>query len=517
MRKTLFLLSCSLAVTVLVIAGCSTSTSRRSVDRAKVELKSQLKPEIKREVGWELRRDMEYTLTNKFKTQMTAEMRKEIAAQISQLTNEMLIQLRSEIGAYSAQAAPAPSYTPSSVSSSSFPTKSSSTASSSTTSSSHKKPSTSSSSTSSPYSSSSSTSASPRPAPAPAPAPMTTTTEVGANGEPANVTLFNGKTLDGWVPYQGNLSQFSGADFVDFAVFAKKILAAADPISAFINQRLDEAVKTDLASYNPDAADAKTVKTAFVHNLSKIVAAKKSIYESGLFQNVQLRPQTEELLRNKKLKGQDITRLNKMLIEDAYPKDIAHSTSVAWVVKNDALASTGEGRGLIYTKDDYSHFRLTFLTRHTIGQPDHPASVLIFCSRPADGDRPLDNLGGIQFQMPNGGHWDYRPGHNEAGKGEFKTIIKPDFNPNEWCQVEIVANSRTGLARMAVAQPPGSRAVEVTDFTDPSAGKPGPIALQMHNGGLLDEYKDLKIELNPKSDDLVTTGSSGTSLSAQSH
>ena len=40
-----------------------------------------------------------------------------------------------------------------------------------------------------------------------------------------------------------------------------------------------------------------------------------------------------------------------------------------------------------------------------------------------------------------------------------------------------------GTARMAVSQPVGSRAVEVLRFDDSSAGKAGPIALQMHNAG----------------------------------
>jgi len=57
---------------------------------------------------------------------------------------------------------------------------------------------------------------------------------------------------------------------------------------------------------------------------------------------------------------------------------------------------------------------------------------------------------------------------------------------------------------MAVAQPPGSKAVEVLDFKDPAAGRVGPIALQMHNAGLFDEYKDISIELDPREDKLVT-------------
>jgi hypothetical protein len=46
--------------------------------------------------------------------------------------------------------------------------------------------------------------------------------------------------------------------------------------------------------------------------------------------------------------------------------------------------------------------------------------------------------------------------------------------------------------------------VEVLDFNVPDAGKAGPIAWQMHNGGLFDEYKDVRLEVDPKADGLIT-------------
>jgi len=68
----------------------------------------------------------------------------------------------------------------------------------------------------------------------------------------------------------------------------------------------------------------------------------------------------------------------------------------------------------------------------------------------------------------------------------------------------MLVDARTGTARLAVAQPVGSKAVEILDFKDPTAGKIGPFALQMHNKGLFDEYKDIKIEVDPKHDELIT-------------
>ncbi len=177
----------------------------------------------------------------------------------------------------------------------------------------------------------------------------------------------------------------------------------------------------------------------------------------------------------------------------------------SWVVTDGAMASTGAARGVIYTKDDCDHYRLMFTMRHVSGQPDHRACVLIFCQRPVEGEKPLDALGGIQFQVPNGGHWDYRPGHNNAGNDEFTKIDHPTIDEHQWSRVELVVNAATGEARMAVAQPVDAKAVEVLQFKVPEAGRKGPIAWQMHNKGLFDEFKDVQIEINPTTDELITT------------
>jgi Domain of Unknown Function (DUF1080) len=174
----------------------------------------------------------------------------------------------------------------------------------------------------------------------------------------------------------------------------------------------------------------------------------------------------------------------------------------SWIVKDGAMASTGAARGVIYTRGDYTAYRLFFTIRHVSGNPDHQAGILVFCARPEEGKKALDALGGIQFQVPNGGHWDYRPGHNNGGT--FKTFPHPKFDAKQWSQIEILVDATKGTARMAVAQPVGSKAVEVLGFDIPEAGKTGPIAWQMHNKGLFDEYKDVRIEINPMDAELIT-------------
>jgi hypothetical protein len=273
-------------------------------------------------------------------------------------------------------------------------------------------------------------------------------------------------------------------------------------VSAFLSEQLDDAVKAQLAEFSPASTNARAVKSALAKNLSK-AASGPSLYDESRFAKVQLRPETVAL-RKKNPEGLELARLNRLLLEDAYPKEISKSPAGSWTVKDGAMSSLGAGRGVIYTKGEYENYRLIFTMRHVSGQPDHAPCVLIFSAAPAAGEKGLDALGGIQFQPPNGGSWDYRPGKNNGGKGLFTRLVKPGFDSHEWHQVELLVNAKTGAARMAVAQPVGTTAVEVLQFTDLTAGRKGPIAWQMHNKGLFDEFKDVRIETDPKEDKLIT-------------
>jgi len=177
----------------------------------------------------------------------------------------------------------------------------------------------------------------------------------------------------------------------------------------------------------------------------------------------------------------------------------------SWIAKEGIIASLGVGRGVLYTTGQHERYRIVFDMRHVYGNKDHQACVLVFCTPPLNGEKPLDALGGIQFQVPNGGHWDYRKGHNNGGNGEFTQPPHEKFDVQQWSRVEILVDAASGTARMAVAQPPGSKAVEVLDFKEPTAGQKGPFALQMHNKGLFDEYANIAIEVNPTRDELITT------------
>ncbi len=177
----------------------------------------------------------------------------------------------------------------------------------------------------------------------------------------------------------------------------------------------------------------------------------------------------------------------------------------SWTVNTTdvAMASLGKGRGFIYANNKYQFYRLRFEIRHlgvTGGNKDHKSCMVFFGTSPS-----LDAMGGIQFQFPNGGDWDYRPGVNKGGGPHFTTFPHPTLNSLQWVSIELLVDGRNGTARLAEAQPVGTKATEVMDFNDPTEAIQGYFAFQMHNSGLLDEYRNVTIEVNPAVDDLITT------------
>lgn len=327
---------------------------------------------------------------------------------------------------------------------------------------------------------------------------------VGAQAEArAALPLFDGKTLNGWIDLENSATSLSVDAIVDQGALAAKLVSGTDALSVFLRSKLEPLVKVDLATYSATNPNAKPLLSALVKDINQVISGP-SIFEATRFSGVPLRPETEAMLKGSP-QGVRVTRLNKLLIEDAYPAELAKSAAMGWAVKDGAIASTGVGRGVIYTANDYSRYRLMFTMRHIQGSPDHPACVLIFCARPQADETPLDALGGIQFDVPGGGHWDYRPGMNKDGGPEYTATSKTKFDPHSWSRIELLVDATKGTARMAVAQPPGSKAEETLDFMDATAGRAGPIALQMHNAGLFDEYKDMTIEVDPKDDRLITT------------
>ncbi len=256
--------------------------------------------------------------------------------------------------------------------------------------------------------------------------------------------LFDSKTLNGWQLIENNAYSLVTASIKDPPSFTTWMTNGSDPMSEYLRARLQDSVKSGVTDWSAAVPDAATKLSALTRDLNRIIGGP-SLYDKDRFNGIVLRRETAESIARHPTTELDIAALNKLLIEDAFPDGSTPTTaSPGWVVRDGAMASTGSGRGVIYTDKDYSRFKLSFTMRHVSGNPDHQACVLIFCARPRPDEMPLDALAGIQFQVPNGGHWDYRPDKNNAGNAEFTTITKTQFDPHAWSRIEITADATTG-------------------------------------------------------------------------
>jgi hypothetical protein len=179
-----------------------------------------------------------------------------------------------------------------------------------------------------------------------------------------------------------------------------------------------------------------------------------------------------------------------------------------WVIENNAMHSTGDARGWIYYNQQVGTFRWIFDVRQQaiVGTP-HNTTVLFWGTT-----NPIrDALSAIQFEPPSPYGWDYRPGENNGGNGKFQTVSNVSIPITNWSQCEIVADQTTGVAKMAccplAAGATSCKATEIVVFTDKTAGQVGPIALQVHNAGIQDEFKGLYLESPVKTapDQFITT------------
>jgi hypothetical protein len=102
------------------------------------------------------------------------------------------------------------------------------------------------------------------------------------------------------------------------------------------------------------------------------------------------------------------------------------SDAKGWVIKNNAMHSTGHARGWIYyNKQQAGTFRWIFNVRQQaiVGTAHNPTVLIWGTTNPI-----RDALSAIQFQPPSPYGWDYRPGENNGGNGKFKTVTNPHIN-----------------------------------------------------------------------------------------
>jgi 3-keto-disaccharide hydrolase len=169
--------------------------------------------------------------------------------------------------------------------------------------------------------------------------------------------------------------------------------------------------------------------------------------------------------------------------------------SNAWTLVDGAMRGTGKG-GNIFTRGDYGDFRLIVTSRVASpeGNPGRDHLGVLFW-----GERST-NFGtgkALQVQPPHGAMWDYR---TNKGLRPEHPAPRPRPRYQDWHVCEILAKLKTGEVRAAVD------GVEITKYKHPDPGvlRRGPIGMQIHGSVGIFEYKDIRIDPDPKDARLIT-------------
>lgn len=114
---------------------------------------------------------------------------------------------------------------------------------------------------------------------------------------------------------------FAARDFKDFPALTDRLKRQADPVSVFMWRRLSDDDHVLLMNYEPSGQSLKRAEAAVLQALNDLIEiGNPCIYDRDRFAGVSLSPETAGLLQEKKPTEADLSRLNRMLLEAAYPE-----------------------------------------------------------------------------------------------------------------------------------------------------------------------------------------------------
>ena len=115
-------------------------------------------------------------------------------------------------------------------------------------------------------------------------------------------------------------SLFLVDDFIDLSSFVEKLRTLRAPISKCLWEQFSVSTQDVLTSTTSTPKEQKLALVEALNNILKGVL----IYETARFAGVELSPETLAL-KSQNPRGIDLIRLNRLLLEDAYPREIAKS------------------------------------------------------------------------------------------------------------------------------------------------------------------------------------------------
>jgi O-antigen/teichoic acid export membrane protein len=122
-------------------------------------------------------------------------------------------------------------------------------------------------------------------------------------------------------------NRFSPNSFKDTAAFATRLQQQSDPASKLIYEQLSPKTRQALKDYQIEKSNLKTLQTLLSKDLNAVIQGG-ALYDVLQGAGVNLRRETLQLQKQQP-QGNALVRLNRLLLEDAYPLEIIRQ-DVAW-------------------------------------------------------------------------------------------------------------------------------------------------------------------------------------------
>ncbi len=106
-------------------------------------------------------------------------------------------------------------------------------------------------------------------------------------------------------------------DLKDADGLAKSLKEAKDPVSRYLKSHLSRRTLQLLNDYSASGTWPQNIIKSLIDDLNYFIQGE-SIYDEAYFKNLPRRDETNELIRQN-VTGRDLIRLNRLLLEDAYP------------------------------------------------------------------------------------------------------------------------------------------------------------------------------------------------------
>ena len=128
-----------------------------------------------------------------------------------------------------------------------------------------------------------------------------------------------------FMPITWGSAKLSVRDFKDLPSFAAKLKQPQEAVSTFLSGRLSAESKQTLGQYDGTGPSSSLLETNLLKDLDAMIQGP-CLYDEQRFSGVVLRDVTKQLLERKP-QGNDLARLNRLLLEDAYLVEISRKVT----------------------------------------------------------------------------------------------------------------------------------------------------------------------------------------------